>query len=88
MIADGLVDEVRALRQLEWPLSREAAQALGYKEMFAYLDGEADLTQTIQRIQMRSRRFAKRQMTWFRQLTWCRPLRAELTFATWGLTML
>ena len=34
MIADGLVEEVRALRQLERPLSREAAQALGYKEMF------------------------------------------------------
>src|SRR5579875_491565 len=46
MIAEGLIEEVRALRQLEHPLSREAAQALGYKEMFAYLEGRADLAQT------------------------------------------
>jgi tRNA dimethylallyltransferase len=88
MIADGLVEEVRALRQLERPLSREAAQALGYKEMFAFLDSKADLAETIQHIQRRSRRFAKRQMTWFRQLPACRPIRPELTFAAWGLTML
>jgi tRNA dimethylallyltransferase len=88
MIAEGLVDEVRALRQLERPLSREAGQALGYKEMFAFLDGQADLIETIQNIQRRSRRFAKRQMTWFRHLPPCRPIRPELTFAAWGLTML
>jgi tRNA dimethylallyltransferase len=88
MIAEGWLEEVRALRQLERPLSREAGQALGYKEMFAYLDGQADLPQTIRRIQMRSRNFAKRQMTWFRHLPPCRPIGAELTFASWGLTML
>lgn len=87
MIADGLVEEVRALRQLARPLSREAAQALGYKEMFAYLDGRADLTATIQQIQCRSRQFAKRQMSWFRHVPACFPIRAELTFAAWGLTM-
>ncbi|HTU92373.1 MAG TPA: tRNA (adenosine(37)-N6)-dimethylallyltransferase MiaA [Gemmataceae bacterium] len=87
MIAEGLVEEVRALRRLERPLSREAAQALGYKEMIAYLDGQADLIQTIQHIQRRSRQFAKRQMTWFRHLNSCRMVRAELTFAAWGLTM-
>jgi tRNA dimethylallyltransferase len=88
MIAGGLVEEVRALRQLERPLSREAAQALGYKEMFAYLDGRVGLAETIRRIQTRSRNFAKRQMTWFRHLPPCRLIRAELTFAAWGLTML
>jgi tRNA dimethylallyltransferase len=88
MIADGWVEEARELRRLERPLSREAAQALGYKEMFAFLDGQADLAETIQRIEMRSRNFAKRQMTWFRQLPLCRLPRAELTFAAWGLTML
>jgi tRNA dimethylallyltransferase len=88
MIGEGLVEEVRALRRLPRPLSREAAQAVGYKEMFAYIDGQTDLTETIQHIQRRSRRFAKRQMTWFRQLPACRPLRPELTFAAWGSTML
>ncbi len=87
MIAEGFVEEVRALRRLERPLSRAAAKALGYKEMFGYLDGQADLTETIQRIQMRSRQLAKRQMTWFRHLPECRPIRAELTFAAWGFTM-
>ncbi|SRR5579883_480117 len=88
MIAAGFVEEVQALRRLERPLSREAAQALGYKEMFAFLDGQADLAETIHQIQMRSRNFAKRQMTWFRHLAPCRPIRPELTFAVWGLTML
>jgi tRNA dimethylallyltransferase len=88
MIAEGLVEEVRALRRLERPLSREAAQALGYKEMLAYLDGRANLTETIQHIQRRSRQFAKRQLSWFRHLPPCRPLSPELTFAAWGLTML
>ncbi|HTU20829.1 MAG TPA: tRNA (adenosine(37)-N6)-dimethylallyltransferase MiaA [Gemmataceae bacterium] len=87
MIADGLVEEVRALRHLDRPLSREAAQALGYKEMFAYLDGHANLRQTIQQIQMRSRNFAKRQMTWFRHLPARRIARPELTFILWASTM-
>ncbi len=88
MIAEGLVEEARALRRLERPLSREASQALGYKEMFAYLDGLSDLTETIRNIQTRSRQLARRQLTWFRHLPSCQPIRAELTFAAWGYTML
>ncbi len=88
MIAEGLVEEVQALRRLDRPLSREAAQALGYKEMFDHVDGRANLAETIERIQRRSRNFAKRQITWFRHLPGCRPVSPELTFAAWGLTML
>jgi tRNA dimethylallyltransferase len=87
MLAAGLVDEVRALRRLPRPLSREAAQALGYKEMFEYLDGRATLADAAGRIQTRSRNFAKRQLTWFRHLPGCRLVSRELTFAAWGLTM-
>jgi tRNA dimethylallyltransferase len=87
MVAAGLVDEVRALRRLPRPLGREAAQALGYKEMFDHLDGRATLAETVARIQTRSRNFAKRQVTWFRHLPGCRPTTRELTFASWGLTM-
>jgi len=83
MIACGLVEEVRALRGLSRPLSREAAQALGYKEMFAHLDGQATLAETIVRIQTRSRNFAKRQLTWFRHIPECRPASAELTRTLW-----
>jgi tRNA dimethylallyltransferase len=87
MIDEGLVEEVRALRRLGRPLSRAAAQALGYKEMFAYLDGRAGLAETVRLIQTRSRQFAKRQLTWFRHLPECRPAAEELTFQLWGLTM-
>jgi tRNA dimethylallyltransferase len=87
MIAAGWVDEVRALRSLPRPRSREASQALGYREILDYLDGKATLPETVARIQTRTRQFAKRQLTWFRHLPECRPVSRELTFALWGLTM-
>ncbi len=87
MIADGLVDEVRSLRHLALPLSREASQALGYKEMFAHLDGEATLEETVACVQRRSRNLAKRQMTWFRNLPECRMVSPGLTFAHWQSRM-
>jgi tRNA dimethylallyltransferase len=87
MFAEGLVEEVRALRRLDQPLSREAAQALGYKEVGAFLDGRMTLDESVERMQTRSRQFAKRQVTWFRHLPACRPVTRELTFALWGLTM-
>lgn len=84
MIDDGLVEEVRALRQLPRPLSREAAQALGYKELFAHLDGQATLEEAIARIQARTRNFAKRQITWFRHIPQCLRATEELTFRLWA----
>jgi tRNA dimethylallyltransferase len=87
MIEAGLVEEVRALRRLPLPVSREAAQGLGYKEVFAFLDGATPLEDTVTRIQMRCRRFAKRQLTWFRHLPGCERRTRQLTFAAWGLTM-
>jgi tRNA dimethylallyltransferase len=87
MIAGGWVEEARALRGLGRPLGREAAQALGYREVFDHLDGRATLEETVRLVQARSRRFAKRQLTWFRRLPGCRFVTEELTFALWGLTM-
>ena len=87
MIAAGLVEEVRALRRLQRPLSREARQALGYKELFDHLDGLVGLDEAVVRIQTRTRNFAKRQLTWFRHLPGSRAVSEELTFALWGLTM-
>jgi tRNA dimethylallyltransferase len=87
MIDAGLVDEVRRLRELPHSLSREAAQALGYKEMFDHLEGKASLEETIACIQTRSRQFAKRQLTWFRHLSGCEMASEELTFARWGSTI-
>src|SRR5262249_52764213 len=87
MFAGGLLDEAAALRRLPRPLSREAAQAVGYREAFAHLDGRANLDETIALVQRNSRRLAKRQLTWFRQIPQCRPASRELTIALWGSTM-
>jgi tRNA dimethylallyltransferase len=87
MVAGGLVEEVRALGRLERPLSREASQALGYKELFDHLDGRGSLEDAVRQIQTRSRNFAKRQLSWFRHLDGCRLVAPELTFAVWGRTM-
>ena len=87
MVEAGLVEEVRRLRSRPRPLSRQAAQALGYKEVFAYLDGRATLEGTIAEIQTRTRNFAKRQITWFRHLSGCRPASEELTRTLWKPTI-
>ena len=88
MVSDGLLDEARALRASERPLSREAAQAVGYREAFDCLDGRTSQQEMIARIQTRSRQLAKRQLTWFRALPQCRPVSTELTFPDEALRIL
>lgn len=64
MVADGLVEEVRALipkRHLN------ALQTVGYRELFDYFDGHSTLEEAIDLIKRNSRRYAKRQLTWFRR---------------------
>lgn len=74
MLESGWLDEVRALLAEPQPLSLTASQALGYKELIEHLCGERSLPATIEMIQTRTRQFAKRQHTWFRNLQECRPL--------------
>ena len=74
MIEAGWVDEVRTLLERDQGLSRTARQALGYQELIAYLNGECSLEGAIQLIQTRTRQFAKRQHTWFRNLEECQPI--------------
>jgi tRNA dimethylallyltransferase len=76
MLAAGWLDEVRRLRDLPRPLSREARQALGYRELLAYLDDGGDWDATVDLIRTRTRQFAKRQLTWFRHLPGCVPVAA------------
>ncbi|MBI5368717.1 MAG: tRNA (adenosine(37)-N6)-dimethylallyltransferase MiaA [Planctomycetes bacterium] len=66
MFAAGLVEEVRALLADPHGLSREAAQALGYREVAELLAGLRSLPDTVALVKQRTRRFARRQMTWFR----------------------
>jgi len=85
MIDAGLVDEVRRLvgtggspvaHAAAGPavttLGRTARQAVGYREALAYLAGECNHNEMVTRIKARTRRFAKRQGTWFRSLSECR----------------
>lgn len=62
MIEKGLVDEVKGLRQEKY---NNALQTVGYAELFDYLDGRCELPEAIERIKQNSRRYAKRQLTWF-----------------------
>jgi tRNA dimethylallyltransferase len=79
MLAAGWLDEARRLRQLNPPVSREVFAAIGYRELFAFLDGRTTWDETVQAIQQRTRTFAKRQLTWFRHLPACRFVPPQLT---------
>jgi len=65
MMELGLLDEVKALRDR---LGSQARQAVGYKELIAYLDGECSLEEAVELLKRNTRRLAKGQMTWFRRL--------------------
>ena len=65
MIANGLVEEVKGLIH-RYGKSSIALQAIGYKELIAYLDGELSLDAAIASIKLATRRYAKRQLTYFR----------------------
>ena len=78
MLAAGWLDEVRRLRELPRPLSREARQALGYRELLDYLNGNGPpWDETVELIRTHTRQFAKRQLTWFRHLPACIPVPAD-----------
>jgi len=64
MIENGLVEEARALYSKK---ELNALNTVGYKELFQYFDGDIDLETAISEIKKNTRRFAKRQLTWFRK---------------------
>lgn len=69
MVEQGLVEEVRQLIALTaGPAATTAWQAIGYKEIIAHLQGQKDLQDAISDIAQATRRYAKRQLTWFRNM--------------------
>lgn len=66
MFDRGLEEEVRRLLALGLPTNSTCLQAIGYKEMIPYLQGKIGRQETIAQIQQATRRYAKRQLTWFR----------------------
>ncbi len=73
MIASGLVEEVKSLAKFR---NLNSLNTVGYKEIFYYLDGNCSLTEAINKIKINTRRYAKRQLTWFKKdnaITWFHP---------------
>jgi tRNA dimethylallyltransferase len=73
MMEEGLLDEVKGLCPFR---HLNALKTVGYQELFSYLDGNFSLDQAIEKIKTNTRRFAKRQMTWFRkdkEIRWFHP---------------
>ncbi len=67
MVENGLLDEVRALLDRGLPRSATALQAIGYKEFAGVLEGEKTEAEAIDEVKLRSRQYAKRQLTWLRR---------------------
>ena len=63
MVANGLVNEVKSLYEFR---KNNALNTIGYKEIFEYIEGNDSLENCIEKIKVNSRRYAKRQLTWFR----------------------
>ena len=70
MMDEGLLDEVTALYKGGiLKKGTTAAQAIGYKEIISYIDGESTLSEAVEFLKLSTRRYAKRQLTWFRHNT-------------------
>ena len=73
MMAQGLLDEVRAMNEYR---NVNALNTVGYKELFNYLDGLWTLDEAVERIKGNTRRYARKQLTWFKrdlQMRWFHP---------------
>jgi len=77
MMTEGLLDEARSLYDKR---SNNALNTVGSKEMFAYLDGTWTLDEAIERMKGNTRRYARKQLTWFRrdtEMQWFHPKQQE-----------
>ena len=69
MLANGLMAEVESLLAAGYARDSVALQSFGYRELIAYLDGDCTYLEAISQLKQNTRRFAKRQLTWFRKDT-------------------
>ncbi|MBW1865696.1 MAG: tRNA (adenosine(37)-N6)-dimethylallyltransferase MiaA [Deltaproteobacteria bacterium] len=77
MIRAGLLEEVRRLRESGYSRELKPMQSIGYRHMLDFLDGCLDWPETIRTLKRDTRRYAKRQMTWFkadREVVWVDPV--------------
>ncbi len=66
MLANGLIDEVKSLKQSGLTAQNQSMRAIGYKEVLSYLDGEIDYDRMVEILKQHSRNYAKRQLTFLR----------------------
>ena len=77
MMTEGLFDEVRSLQDKR---SNNALNTVGYKEIFTYLDGTWSLEEAVERMKGNTRRYARKQLTWFKrdkEMRWFHPQQKE-----------
>ena len=77
MMSEGLLDEVRSVSAYR---STNALNTVGYKELFDYIDGRWPLEEAVERIKGNTRRYARKQLTWYKkdeQVTWFHPDQQE-----------
>lgn len=67
MLNDGLLDEVKRLMEMGYTKELNSMKGIGYKEIIDYFEGNMSLEDTVNLIKQSSRRYAKRQLTWFRR---------------------
>jgi tRNA dimethylallyltransferase len=67
MIEEGLVEEVKKLREMGYHNNLKPMQSIGYKEINQFLDGEIGIDEAVELIKRDTKRFAKRQMTWLKK---------------------
>lgn len=84
MLRDGWADEVRSLLASGVPATAPAFQAIGYTELLAAIEGRRDEGEAVQSLITRTRRFAKRQETWFRRESGIEWLDGRLVDASWN----
>ena len=77
MIHDGLLDEIRHIQSLHLSPTLPALKSIGYQEPMGYLDGQYTLERMIELIKRNSRRYAKRQLTWFRRYEFYRHISVD-----------
>ena len=79
MLANGLIAEVESLLASGYSRNNFALRSFGYKELIAYLDGQCTYVEAIAQLTKNTRRFAKRQLTWFRKDSRIRWIAREST---------
>lgn len=85
MLANGLIAEVESLLAAGYARDSVALQSFGYRELIAYLDGDCTYLDAISQLKQNTRRFAKRQLTWFRKDTRIEWLDRESTSDSVGV---